>query len=155
MMILSSNFNSLLAAAAAAHVGSGGYSGPLYNLQLALLSAQIQIGPQTPFSQMTEANFSGYVRATGVTWGNPIYQADGTASILSALETFIAQAQSNFVQNSIWGYALIDGAGNVFLAEMFAQPVPIQAPGDGFGLVLALNFGQNNGNSYSQIIAAT
>jgi len=155
MMILSSYFNNLLAAAASAHTTSGGYSGPLYNLQIALLSAQIQITPGTPFSQMTEATYSGYARATGVTWGNPILQADGTVTILSALETFIAQAASNFVQNVVWGYALIDVSGNVYVAEIFQSPIPIQAPSDGFGLVLALNFGQNQGQSYSQVLAGT
>lgn len=155
MMILSSYFDALLAAAAAAHTTSGGYSGPLYNLQIALLSAGIQLAPSTPWSQMTEANFSGYVRATGVTWGNPILQSNGSASILSALETFIAQAASNFIGNLIYGYAVVDASNNVYLMEMFDNPIPVQAPSDGFGLVLAFNVGANMGGSYSQVIAAT
>ena len=39
----------------------------------------------------------------GVAWGNSIFQGDGTYSILSNLETFVAQSASNFVSNMIWG----------------------------------------------------
>jgi len=157
MMIFTSYFDSLVAAILAEHLGSGGFSGPLYNLNLALLSAGIQLAPDTPWGQLTEANYSGYARAPGVTWGVPILQGDGTYSILSALETFVASAQSAFEGNIVYGYALIDGANppNIALFEMLDQPIPIQAPGDGFGIVLAVNFGANNGNSYSQTIAAT
>jgi len=129
----------------------------LYNLNLALLAAPLVLNPGIPFAQMTEATYSGYSRATGVTWGTPILQGDGTFSTISALETFIAGSASNFVSNVIYGYALIDGASppNVILAEMFATPIPIAQPSDGFGMAIVVNQGANNGASTAQVVAAT
>jgi hypothetical protein len=157
VIVFSSYFDSLVLSTLTEHLSSGGFSGPLYNLQLVLLSVPIPLTPGTIFNNLTEANYSGYARVSGLTWGSPILQGDGTFSVISALETFIAASASNFVSNVIYGYALIDTSGspNLILSEMFAVPIPIAAPSDGFGLAIVVNQGANNGASAAQVVAAT
>jgi hypothetical protein len=157
VIVFSSYFDSLVLSVLTEHLSSGGFSGPLYNLSLALLAAPFQLVPSTPWTQLLEANYSGYTRVTGLTWGPPILQGDGTMSVVSAQETFVASGASNFVSNVIYGYALIDTSGtpNLILAEMFGVPVPIAAPQDGFAMAIAVNQGSNSGASTATVIAAT
>ena len=155
MIVKTTYWNNLLLAILPEHLGSGGFSGPLYNLNIMLIQVAIPVNPSTVFANLTEANYSGYSRATGVTWGVPVLQNDGSGTILSQLETFVAQAQSNFQGNMIFGWALIDNSPtpNVLFVEMFANPVPINAPGAGFGLVVEYNEGPGNPASFGQVLA--
>lgn len=154
MIQKTSYFDSLILSVLSEHLTTGGFSGPLYNLTLALLQAPLTLTPATTWEQLTECTFSGYSRVTGLTWGVPLLQPDGTYTILSQLATFYASAASDFVQNTVAGWALIDTAAspNLIMAEMFQQVYPIVNPGDGFGLVIQYNEGPLNPNSYGNVM---
>lgn len=155
MIQLTSYLMNLLSTQITGHAGSGGYSGGLYNGTLILFTNQIAPTPYTIVANLTEATYSGYARQTAITWGSPILQPDGTYTQLSQLTTWLAAAMSNFVANNIWGWALIDTSAspNLLMIEVFAQPVPIASPGDGFGLVIEYNFTPVNPNSFGTVLA--
>lgn len=138
----------------AEHLGSGGYSGPLYNLSAILIQQPFNPLPSTNLAAITECNYSGYARQAGITWGTPILQPDGSYQILSNLMTWLAGSASNFVANNVYGWALIDtqASPNMYLVEAFANAIPLASPGDGFGLVLQLSEGINNPQSFGNII---
>jgi hypothetical protein len=150
----SSYFDQQVLLALSEHLTSGGYSGPLYNMTLALLGAPALLTPATKWSQLTEASYTGYARQTGLTWGVPLLQPDGTYQILSALTTWIAAAGSNFVNGVIYGWALLDTSAtpDLLLSEMFASTIPIISPNDGFGLVIQISEGINNPASMGNVI---
>ena len=154
MIQKSSYYDSLVLSVLAEHVGSGGFSGPLYNCTLALFQNNLLLSPATLFANLTEATYSGYARQTGVTWGVPILQPNGSFQILSDLHQFIAAAASNFAENTIYGWALIDTAAtpNLLLSELFGQPIPMVLPSDGFGLVLQLAEGIADPDSQGNVI---
>jgi hypothetical protein len=155
MIVTSTYFDNLVQSVLTEHISSGGFTGPLNGLTLVLFTNQMQINKNTTFAQLVEATFSGYARAVALTWGAPIRQGDGTATVLSQLITFVAQAASNFVANTIWGWALIDTASspNFIMGELFAQPVAIAAPGNGFGLSIEWNLTPVNVNSFGSVLA--
>jgi hypothetical protein len=154
MIVQTSYWQNLLASILAEKIGSGGFSGPLYGLTIHLVQNQLLLTPQTTWAQLTEANYSGYAAQASLAWGNPILQGDGTYTILSGLTTWTASAASNFIGNTVWGWAITDAAGaNLMLAEMFQSPVPFVNPGDGFGLVVEFNVLPLNPNSFGTVLA--
>jgi hypothetical protein len=136
-------------------IASGGFTGPMSSTNLLLFSNGVLLTNQTPFSALTECVYSGYARKTGVVFSSPILQADNTYSILSNLYTFVAAAMSNFTNDQAAGWALIDNSNppNLLMAERFAQNVPFISPGDGFGMVISFNFGQQNPLSFATVLA--
>ena len=154
MIVKSSYFDQQCLLVLAEHLGSGGFSGPLYNASLALISSGFNPSAVTAWADLTEATFSGYSRATGVVWGSPILQNDGSYQILTALQTFQSAAASNYVANNIWGWALVTPGATpvVLLSEVFPSPVPLPLPNDGFALVLQLSEGITNPASYGNLI---
>jgi hypothetical protein len=124
-------------------------------VDLLLFTNNIAISKATVLSQLVEATFSGYSRVTAYTFGaNPILQADGSYSLLGALATFRATSASPFVQNTVYGWAMVDDATGLVLygAELFAQPQAIVQPDDGFGLVVSLNQIPPNVNNFGTLI---
>jgi hypothetical protein len=155
VIITTAYFDDLVLAALNTHLTSGGYSGPLFGMNLALFDNNILLTSQTSWSQLVECIFSGYARKTGVVFSAPILQGDNTYSVLSNLYTWIAQAQSNFQIDQAYGWALIDNSNppNLLMAELFAQQQPFTAPNDGFGLVITFNFGKPNIGSFGTVVA--
>jgi hypothetical protein len=154
MFIQSSYLDQQILIAVTEHLSSGGFSGPLYNQSVALIAGNFQPSPQLVWANIVEANYSGYSRATGVTWGVPLLQTDGTFIVLTNLMTFYGQAASNFVSNVIWGWAMVDTANppNILMSEVFAQPISIIVPNDGFGLVIQRAEGIANPQSQGNVI---
>lgn len=154
MIVQSTYLNQQILLALTEHLGSGGFSGPLYDMNLALIAAGFAPTPGTAFNQLTEATYSGYARQSGITWGVPILQGDGSYQTLSQLTQWQGLAASNFVNNVIYGWVMIDNSSspNVLLAEAFQTPVAIAVPGDGFGLVLQLSEGALNPASQGNVI---
>jgi hypothetical protein len=155
VIVTTKYFNQLLASILAEKISSGGFAGPLNGLSLALVSNQLLLTPNNVWTDLTESAFSGYARYANLGWGVPILQPNGTYTILSQLVTFTAVAASAFVQGNVWGWALIDGAAapNLIAAEQFQQPVPINAPGVGFGLAIEFNVLLPNPASFGQVLA--
>jgi hypothetical protein len=154
VLVKSSYLDQQILIALSEHLGSGGFTGPLNNCSVALLMAGFNPSSSTVFGDLTEATYSGYARATGVVWGVPILQNDGSYQILTALLQFQAAAASNFVQNTIYGWAMISPGGSpqLLMCEVFQAPVPFATPNDGFGLVIQLSEGQANPASYGNLI---
>lgn len=154
MLVKSSYLDQQILIAVSEHLGSGGYTGPLNNCSIALLMQGFNPSSATMFGDLTEATYSGYARATGVVWGVPILQNDGSYQILTALQTFMATAASNFVQNTIYGWAMITPGASpqLLMSEVFQTPVPFALPNDGFGLVIQLSEGIANPASYGNLI---
>jgi hypothetical protein len=154
VLVKSSYYDQQVLTVLAEHLGSGGYSGPLYNPTMILIAANFQPTPQTKRADLTEATYSGYARLAGVVFGVPILQGDGSYQILSALQTFIAGAASNFVGNVIYGWALIDTAASpdLLMSEVFQTPIAFSNPNDGFGLVVQISEGALNPASQGNLI---
>lgn len=154
MLVKSSYLDQLILIAISESLGSGGFTGPINGASLALIAAGFTPQPTTTWDALTEATYSGYAKQTGVTWGVPLLQPDGTYTILSDLHTFSASGASGFVQNTIYGWALVtaDSSPVVLMLEAFDNPVPITNPGDGFGLVIQLNEGASNPASQGTLI---
>lgn len=155
MIVTSSYFDDQLLIQLTQHIGSGGYSGLMYNANLMLFTNNLLLLPANTFGDLTEANFSGYARKTAVTWSGGLLQPDGTYTMLSGIATFVASAMSAFTPNVIWGWALIDNANppNLLMGEVFAQPIAIIAPNDGFGLAINFNIGPQNPASFGTVLA--
>ena len=155
MIVMSQYLDDLILTTLAQHLGSGGFSGPLYNTNLILFQAPLILTNGTLFVNLTEATFSGYARKSGVVFSAPILQGDGTYTMVSNLYTFIASAMSTFVGNVIYGWALIDNSSppNLLMAEMFASPPAIQVPNAGFGMTISFNVGPGNPNSFGTVVA--
>lgn len=155
MLVKTSYYDAQVLSVLAEHLGSGGFSGPLYNRSMMLIAANFAPSPSTSFANLTEATYSGYARQTGVAWGVPILQGDGSYQILSALQTFIAGAASNFVGNVIYGWALVDTATppNVLMSEVFTTPIPFAQPNDGFGIVVQMAEGASDPASQGTVIS--
>lgn len=155
MIVTTSYFDSLVSSVLTEHVASGGFSGPMFNLSALLFQNNFLPRKSTLFADLTEATYSGYARQAAVTWGLPIQQADGSYTILSQLLTFIAGASSNFVANTIWGWALFDNVAgqNLVMMEVFQQPLTLAAPGQGFGLAVEYNQTPSNLLSFGSILA--
>lgn len=155
VIVTTKYYNQLLASFLATKTTSGGFTGPMNGLSLALVSNQLLLTPLNVWTDFQESAFSGYARSLNLGWGVPILQPNGTYTILSQLITFTAVGASGFVPGIVWGWALIDtnAAPNLIAAEQFQQPVPINLPGVGFGLALEFNVLPPNPASFGQVLA--
>lgn len=155
MIVYSRYLNNLLLSQISGHAASGGYNGAIYNGTLFLFDQQVLILPSFTLANFTEAKYSGYARQTGLTWGVPILQPDGSYTILSALATFLAVGASPFNADNVWGWGLLDTSAspNLLMSEVFSAPVAFSVPGDGFGLVIEMNYGPPNPASFGSVLA--
>lgn len=66
----------------------------------------------------TEADFTGYVESTAITWGTPYIDDVGRAVILGDLKTFAASGSAT--TNTVYGYYVVNAAEDTLLyAEKF------------------------------------
>lgn len=82
----------------------------------------------------TEADFTGYVESTAVTWGTPYVDEVGRAVILGDLKTFAATGSGT--TNIIYGYYVVDSAEEVLLyAEKFEEPRDMDETADAIPVI--------------------
>jgi hypothetical protein len=83
-----------------------------------------------------EADYTGYTAGGEVitAWLDPLLDPSGGASITAPTVQFDWVGALPGTSNLIGGFWLEDAAGNVRLVGTFAQPIPMEGPGQGFPL---------------------
>lgn len=94
-----------------------------------------------------EATFSGYT-AGGYAlsaFTGPFYGNNGGVIIISPQISvaFITPGEGDPVDNVVTGWFLVDSTGNLVADGAFTQTQPLQNPGDGFPITIALVVGSN------------
>lgn len=87
------------------------------------------------------ATFDGYAEETIATFSTPIFDSEGGASTNSGIVTFAYVDGVGHVGNTVNGWWLEDAAGNVMALGNFADPVLVQANGDGVQVIVEVNIG--------------
>ena len=75
-----------------------------------------------------ECDFDGYAPATLTAWGDPILFGTGWAT-MAATQTFRWVAGDDSVTNMVAGTFLVSSAGDLLTYQVFANPAPMQGPG--------------------------
>lgn len=75
-----------------------------------------------------EADYDGYAAVTVAAWGAPILYGQGWATF-APTQTFRYTAGASNIGNTIGGYFLVTSAGDLMIYEVFANPAPVQGPG--------------------------
>jgi hypothetical protein len=81
----------------------------------------------------TEATFAGYAAINLTTWGTPYLSADFHAWIDETLRTFTSTGSSP--ANTIYGYFVTKGSGDLLFAEAAAVAVTINASGQAYSVL--------------------
>lgn len=109
----------------------------------------------TSYSDLNEANFTGYARSANITWGSLLNDADTTPSSQSQLVQFRCNLSN--VANQIQSLAVTDGVAapntGILSSGSIAPPYPIANPGDGFGIVVTWNLGNVPGLMVATLIS--
>lgn len=84
----------------------------------------------TVVGDMTEADYTGYLAVTLTTWQAPFLDVQGRGEI-RAPHAFFAPAAPYTVQNTIYGYWIIDSTADLLLASRFVNgPIPMGEAGN-------------------------
>jgi hypothetical protein len=98
-------------------------------LKIALFTGSTTPGPDSVYADFTEANFSGYARAT-VTNPAPIVAPSSLDVGILCQALFVATTATPFVPNTVTGYFLTDGTTGYYGGERFTTPFPVAIAGD-------------------------
>lgn len=85
----------------------------------------------------TEADFTGYVADALVNFNAVTQNSDGTCSMLCPFAAVFTQTAVT-VSQLIYGYIILDNAGNLVGGEKFNAPINFNRAGVSIGLVVAL-----------------
>lgn len=98
---------------------------------------------------VTEASFTGYSRSAAQSWSSPLVRQSGGYQVFGTCTLY--QATSGNVQQSVFGRALVDGAGaNLLALESFGSPVAFNVTGDSLSSQPVLSFGGIDNGDGSQ-----
>jgi len=86
--------------------------------RIRLFKNNLTIDQNTVLADFTEADFSGYAEVSRNTWTTPATDSDGNAYTQCASAVF--QHNGGVTANTIYGWYLIDGNGDLVLGEKFA-----------------------------------
>jgi hypothetical protein len=109
-----------------------------------LIKAPISLLPGTTLAALTaiEADFDGYTAIVVTAFLAPYIDPAGGASIQSGTEQFqYGPAASPPVINNVYGFYLLDAAGDLLVAGTFDAPVAMQSIGDALPMNVILNYG--------------
>jgi len=85
-----------------------------------------------------EADYGGYARVTGVTFGTPFFGPDGVVKAAAPLVNVPSNGSAPF--ELVYGYALVDvGVTTLVGIHNFADPINIAALGDSVAFVPEIN----------------
>lgn len=88
----------------------------------------------------TEATWSGYAAVALTSWTIAGYDANGNAEFDAPQKTFTASSGSP--SQTIYGYYLTDGGGNVVFAEADPSPFTVNATGQTYQVTAHFYVGQ-------------
>lgn len=94
------------------------------------------ITPATLPADFTEADFDGYSAQAATPGAVPVNVPSGDGIALIADANYVVN--SSTTPNTILGYWLEDGNGNMVVAEYFAAPVPLVNAGDFISLNVSI-----------------
>lgn len=110
--------------AAAKHVASGSFDGPLSPAlcTVKLFKTNTNLDPDTVIGDLTEADFSGYAAVTPPVFLTKYQLPDGSWALQTDLIQFLQTAAT--ITNTVFGWWLETSAdgGQLLLAESFAEP---------------------------------
>lgn len=125
--------------------------------KMGLGTTVITPGPKTSFADVGEANYTGYLESTTITWTAIVNEIDGSQSSYSNGWLFRCTGASSvavanaFVTDGV-GSASIGNASTGILASCaFLTPFNFVNPGDGFNLTVAWNEGVVSANSNAAV----
>jgi hypothetical protein len=75
-----------------------------------------------------EADFSGYIAGTAITWGVPIINGSNQGELNGTQINFTHNGGST--ANTIYGIFVVDGSGDLLYAERFPAPIAMGSGGD-------------------------
>jgi hypothetical protein len=93
----------------------------------------------TTLSNLTEATFVGYVASSAITFGTAYLNSQGYAEIDGPTTQFTCTASTT--PNTIYGYWVEDGSGNLLYAERFTAPQYITGSGQAVVVVPRFTLG--------------
>jgi hypothetical protein len=97
---------------------------------LLLFKNDVEVGPDTEFVDLEEADFDGYARPAALAFGASFQNVDDEWEIDAPSSLFIASGDTT--PNTIYGWAIVTAAGdNLLIAERLEEPVAIVATFDG------------------------
>lgn len=97
---------------------------------LLLFKNDVEIGPDSVFADLEEADFDGYVRPAALTFGSSFLNVDDEWEMDAPSTPFIATGATT--PNVIYGWAIVTAAGDsLLIAEKLETPVSILAVNDG------------------------
>jgi hypothetical protein len=96
--------------------------------------------PNQVLANITEANYTGYVRQVLGAWGTPYTSIDGHEAMNAPALTFLPSdtVTSNTILGAFIGDASV--AGNLLLTDQFANPVPLTGPTTSLTIVPRFGF---------------
>jgi len=91
-------------------------------------------------ADFTEADFTGYAAQTGTAFLAAILNGDGSvSSVMSSTVQFLQTDVT--ISQLVYGYFVLDNAGNLVGGERFNAPINFNAIGVGVTLALAFSYG--------------
>lgn len=110
---------------------------------LALIDQPFAPSPDLVPEDIHIATAAGFEAVAGLVFGDPYYDVDGTAVVVSADQSFIATDPDD-LPPPLYGYALLNAALDALRAVWaFASPVGIGGVGRGFTLAVWLRYSGN------------
>jgi len=97
------------------------------------------LSQSTVVGDFTEADYDGYVEKTLTTWNLPYIDPVGGATIQGGTQQFDF-VFSGGITNNIFGFYLLDAAGDLILAGTFDSPIPMAADGDSIPMNVSSNW---------------
>lgn len=120
------------------NAGTTGWGGDEGNLQIRLIQAPFSATPQTQWSELTEANFSGYTAGESIQ-PSPVAVGGVASAVGPTNVSWQGETASPFVPNNIYGYALTTETSSTITmvaSEAFTAPVAIAVAGDWLSIEL-------------------
>ncbi len=114
-------------------------SGPLDGLIVKLFTNSLTIDHDSVAGDFTEATFDGYAASTAIAWGATHFNANNKAQLVGDTKQFTAGA--SVASETVQGYFVVDGSGDLVFAERFDSPVTISEEHDAISVVPVYTLG--------------
>jgi len=117
-------------------VAAANYTGVVGNCTVGLFTAWPGFSPDLAITDLTEADFTGYVQQA-VTWSTPYESSDEDAAMTSGDHVF--RPTDAVTPNIVIGAFLLDDDSNLVAAGTFDDVIPLEDADDQASILLTLD----------------